>query len=287
MRCACLREIGAPGARAKGAVTPPRHGTLAAPPLAKGRQLCCTRRPEDSPAPGCRGSCGRHGEAIESAHEKRHHPRPQRPGRGPLRGHGQPARVPGLDDPLPHGRGLRGLARRALHQAPLRPPGHADDFHAARGDGRARGRLSRHGAALGHGRDRGRDHRLRGFGRSCADGRHRLHARAQLLRGRAQARGRRDELLRPSNRRRDRHPHPPQHPPRLLRIAGLAHLRGAGHSGDRRSGACPRPSGARRQHLGDALFLPRLRARRRRLDPRRHQIHRRPFRRDARHHRGE
>ncbi len=54
-----------------------------------------------------------------------------------------------------------------------------------------------------------------------------------------------------------------EHARRLSRIARLAELRDAGHSGDRRGGACQRRAGADGQHLGDAALFPRARQGRR------------------------
>ncbi len=68
---------------------------------------------------------------------------------------------------------------------------------------------------------------------------------------------------------------------------GSQTFRGAGHSGDQRGGACPRRSRRLGQYLGDATLLQAVRSRRRRVDPGRDQIHRRPCRRDARRHHGE
>ena len=67
-------------------------------------------------------------------------------------------------------------------------------------------------------------------------------------------------------------------------IAGLAELRNSGRAS--RSGAC-RARSRMDNTLGDAALFPRLGFRRRFVDPCRHQIFRRPFRRDARHGRGQ
>ena len=66
---------------------------------------------------------------------------------------------------------------------------------------------------------------------------------------------------------------------------GSLTLRNAGHSRDRGGGARKRRRGARRHHLGHAVFFSRVRARRRHLDPRRHQVHLRAFGRDDGHRR--
>ena len=78
-----------------------------------------------------------------------------------------------------------------------------------------------------------------------------------------------------------------QHQDGLYRVAGLADLRGAGHSGHRRSGACGRRSAGLGQHLGDAALLQALRPWGRRVHPGGDQVHRRPCRRDARRHHRE
>ena len=56
---------------------------------------------------------------------------------------------------------------------------------------------------------------------------------------------------------------PTQHPRGVHRSAGLADLRDAGHSGDRRGRAREDARGADGQYLGDAALFPRARARRR------------------------
>ena len=56
-----------------------------------------------------------------------------------------------------------------------------------------------------------------------------------------------------------------EHAARVPRIAGLADVRGAGHSRDRRRRARARRARGPRQHVGDAARLPRVRPRRRRV----------------------
>ena len=58
-------------------------------------------------------------------------------------------------------------------------------------------------------------------------------------------------------------------------------------AGHRQSRACQRRARADGQYLGDAALFPPARSRRRSRDPGRHQIYRRPFRRDARHRVGQ
>ena len=70
-------------------------------------------------------------------------------------------------------------------------------------------------------------------------------------------------------------------------FAGLADLRGAGHSGDRQRRACSRRRGGPGQHLGDAALLQVLRPWGGRVDPGGDQIYRRPCRRHARRHHRE
>src|SRR5690349_2709630 len=67
--------------------------------------------------------------------------------------------------------------------------------------------------------------------------------------------------------------------------AGIADLRGPGRARHRRRGPCRRRAGGARQYLGDAAVPEAAAPRRRHRHPRRDQIHRRPFRRDARDHR--
>ncbi len=64
---------------------------------------------------------------------------------------------------------------------------------------------------------------------------------------------------------------------RLHRVAGLADVQHAGHSGDRRGRASARSAGHHRQLVGDAVRLPLVRPRRRRVGARRDQVHRRSF----------
>ena len=107
-------------------------------------------------------------------------------------------------------------------------------------------------------------------GRPCARLRQRLSADAPLLRQCAEAARRRDHLLRSADRRRHREAHQAQHQGRLHRVAGLADLRGAGHSGHRRSGACGRrrgrvwtTPGRRRSTSSPSPMAPTCRSRRR------------------------
>ena len=74
-----------------------------------------------------------------------------------------------------------------------------------------------------------------------------------------------------------------EHQGRAGRSAGLAVLRNARHSRDRRRGACARRAGDRRQHLGDAAVSSLAGARRRHQHAGRDQIYRRPFRHHVRH----
>ena len=69
-----------------------------------------------------------------------------------------------------------------------------------------------------------------------------------------------------------------EHQGGLRRSARLAELRDAGHPGDRRGRPCQRRDRADGQYLGHAALFPRLRQRRRPVDPGRHQIYRRPLR---------
>ena len=69
-----------------------------------------------------------------------------------------------------------------------------------------------------------------------------------------------------------------EHARRVRRGARLAKLRDAGHSGHRKGCARARRGRADGQYLGDAALFPRLRKRRRSVDPGRHQIYRRTFR---------
>ena len=94
---------------------------------------------------------------------------------------------------------------------------------------------------------------------------------------------RHDDLLRSADRRGHRRSDATEHPRGVHRSAGLAHLRDAGHSGDRRGRAQERRAGADGQHLGGPALFQGAGKRRRSVDPVRHQIHRRPFRPDARH----
>ena len=77
---------------------------------------------------------------------------------------------------------------------------------------------------------------------------------------------------------------PAQHQGRLSRGARLADLRGAGRRRHRRRRQEARRHGDDRQHLGHAALLQAVRPWLRSVDPRRHQVHRRPFRRDDGHH---
>ena len=87
-----------------------------------------------------------------------------------------------------------------------------------------------------------------------------------------------DDLLRSADRRRHRHAVQAEHQGDIRRSARLANLRDAGHPGNRQSRARQRRGRADGQYLGDAALFPRLRQRRRSVDPGRHQIYRRPFR---------
>ena len=79
----------------------------------------------------------------------------------------------------------------------------------------------------------------------------------------------------------------PQHARGIRRGAGLAVVRDAGRAGDRGRRPRQRRGRADGQYLGEPALFPRLRQGRRSLDPGRHQIYRRPFRRDARHRVGQ
>ena len=120
--------------------------------------------------------------------------------------------------------------------------------------------------------------------RPPAGDRQRLSADAQFLRQRAQALRRRDDLLRSADRRRHRRADASRTPGGVRRSAGLADLRDAGHAGHRRrrrmrTARC-RADG---QYLGDAaVSSARFEHGVDLVDPGRHQIYRRPFRRDAR-----
>ena len=87
-----------------------------------------------------------------------------------------------------------------------------------------------------------------------------------------------DHLLRSADRRRHRRTVQAEHARGVRRGARLAKFRDAGHSGDRRGRARQGRGRADGQYLGDAALFPRLRERRRSVDPGRHQIYRRPFR---------
>ena len=73
--------------------------------------------------------------------------------------------------------------------------------------------------------------------RSPADDQLGLQPGARIRQQDTQADGDRDHLLRSHNSSRNRRARSPQHPRRVHRIAGLADVRGSGHSGDRRDGA--------------------------------------------------
>ena len=111
-----------------------------------------------------------------------------------------------------------------------------------------------------------------------------LRSGAPLRQHHAQGLRRRDDLLRSDDRRRHREADQAQHQGRLSRGAGLADLRGAGRRHDRGDRQEARRGGADRQHLGDPALLQAVRPWLRSVDPRRHQVHRRPFRRDDGHH---
>ena len=86
---------------------------------------------------------------------------------------------------------------------------------------------------------------------------------------------------------RDRAAVQAEHPRGVHRGAGLAVVRDAGYSGDRRGRACARRDRDDGQHLGDAAVLPAACARRRCRDRGRHEISQRPFGPAARHGLGE
>ena len=96
-----------------------------------------------------------------------------------------------------------------------------------------------------------------------------------------------DHLLRSAHRRGHQGPHQAEHQGRVRRVARLADLRGAGHSGNRQGRACSRRRGRVGQYLGDAALLQILRARSGRVDPGGDQIYRRSCRRHARRHHRE
>ena len=88
-------------------------------------------------------------------------------------------------------------------------------------------------------------------------------------------------LLRSAGRRRHRRADRRADPGDLHGEPGHAQLRGPGRAGDLRGGEGARPRHPDRQYLGDAALLPGDRRRGRSLDPRLHQICRRPCRSDA------
>ena len=92
-----------------------------------------------------------------------------------------------------------------------------------------------------------------------------------------------DHLLRSADRRGHRRADAAEHPRRVHRDARLADVRDAGHPGHRRGRAPARRAGADGQHLGRPALFQGAGKGRRPGDPVRHQIHRRPFRPDARH----
>ena len=120
--------------------------------------------------------------------------------------------------------------------------------------------------------------------RSSARHRRRLRADAALLQQPPDAPGHRGELLRSAAGCGDRARIPAEHARRVHRVAGLADVLRAGHSGDRRGGAPARRARDHRQFVGDAVRLSLVRPRRRRVGPCRHQVHRRAFGRAARAH---
>ena len=65
------------------------------------------------------------------------------------------------------------------------------------------------------------------------------------------------EYYDPACRRRHRRADQAQHQGGVHRIAGLQHVRDAGHPGDRQGGACGRRHRDDGQHLGDAALFPR------------------------------
>ena len=84
-------------------------------------------------------------------------------------------------------------------------------------------------------------------------------------------------LLRSVDGRRDRARIPAEHARRVHRIAGIADILRAGHSGDRRRRASARRARGHRQLVGHAVRLSLVRPRRRRVGARGDQVHRRPF----------
>ena len=152
---------------------------------------------------GCqRGSTDRHGEASQKPGQAGNptgdcRPRHQRPAR--LRQSGGLSR---LDRALSHRRGS-GRAPLALS---IRPPRHPDVGSAGTGARRDRGRglRRRRSAAVGSRRDFDRADLGRRRRRPHPGHRQRLPPDPQLLRGRVQAHGRNDDLLRSADRRRHR-----------------------------------------------------------------------------------
>ncbi len=124
-------------------------------------------------------------------------------------------------------------------------------------------------------------------GRPPARHRQRLSADAQTLQRLARALRHRHDLLRPADRRRHRRAHKAEHARGVRGGAGLADVRGPGRAGDRSRRPRQGRVGADGQYLGEPALFPRPRQGRRPFDPGRHQIYRRPFRRDARHRVGE
>jgi len=124
-------------------------------------------------------------------------------------------------------------------------------------------------------------------GRPRAGHRQRLSSHPKILRRGAGALRHRHELLRPAHRRPHRRSDPTRHARDFGGIARIAFLRNPGCAGDRGRGPRQGRGRADGQYLGKPALFPRLGQRRRSVDPIRHQIYRRPFRRDARHRIGQ
>ena len=216
---------------------------------------------------------------LKAGHQG-HHRRPQSVRASRLRQHAGLSR---LDAALSD---RRGLSRATSGQYSLWPPRHADLGGAGKGHpGDRRTGLRRRWRCCR------RDLRRsppRSF-RCCESGDHVLVTDSVYGPTRTfcdtvlDALRRDDHLLRSADRRRHRRADAAEHPRRVHRDARLADLRDAGHPGDRRGRAPARRAGADGQHLGEPALFQGAGQRRRPVDPVRHQIHRRPFRPDARH----
>ena len=158
--------------------------------------------------------------------------RPRSEGLARLR---QSAGLSRLDRALSDRRG----SGRPPRPLPIRPPRHAHLGSAGKRACRTRrrGLRRRRPAAVGTGGDFDRAARGRRRRRPYPGHRQRLSADPQFLRGRVQAHGRRDHLLRSADRRRHRQAVQAEHARGVRRGARLAKLRDAGHSGHRQGRA--------------------------------------------------